>query len=308
MSSSDPAVPLRYFVRQADGRYRDQAEAAGLAATLGGASLVQADYDGDGDLDLLVLRGAWLQRTGRHPKSLLANDGHGRFSDVTFAAGLGEVHLPSQAAAWADYDNDGDLDLYVGNEWSDNFTAPGQLFQNHGDGTFTDVAAAAGVRNERAAKAVAWADFDGDRWPDLYVSNLNGANRLYRNRGDGTFEDVAGAAGVAGPWASFPVAVADFDEDGALDLFVGGYTAAHEPWVASDTRAFDAVVASFLGLPSEAELPRLYRGDGHGGFTDVSAAWGLGAWCSPPRRAPATPTPTASSICTSRPPTPATRR
>jgi len=277
VSSSDPSVPLRYLVRGADGRYRDRATEAGLADTLGGASLVQADHDGDGDLDLLVLRGAWLQRTGRHPKSLLANDGHGRFTDVTFEAGLGEVHYPSQAAAWADYDGDGDLDLYVGNEWSDNFAAPSQLFRNRGDGTFQDVAEQAGVRNERMAKAIAWADFDSDGHPDLFVSNLNGANRLYRNQGDGTFTDVAEQAGVAGPWASFPVAVADFDEDGALDLFVGGYTAAHEPWTPRDDqrRSFDAVVASFLDLPSDAERPRLLLGDGRGAFRDASAAWGL---------------------------------
>jgi len=277
VSSSDPSTPLRYLVRDADGRYRDRAADAGLADTLGGASLVQADHDGDGDLDLLVLRGAWLQRTGRHPKSLLANDGRGRFTDVTFAAGLGEAHYPSQAAAWADYDGDGDLDLYVGNEWSDNFAAPSQLFRNRGDGTFEEVAAQAGVRNERMAKAVAWADFDSDGRPDLFVSNLNGENRLYRNRGDGTFEDVARAAGVAGPWASFPVAVADFDEDGALDLFVGGYSAAHEPWTprGDAKRSFDAVVASFLGLPSDAERPRLFLGDGRGGFDDASVAWGL---------------------------------
>jgi hypothetical protein len=275
VSSSDPSVPLRYFVRQPDGRYLDRAQQAGLADTLGGASLVQADYDNDGALDLLVLRGAWLQRTGRQPKSLLHNDGHGHFTDVTFAAGLGEVHYPSQAAAWADYDGDGKLDLYVGNEWSDNFAAPGQLFHNQGDGTFVDVAAQAGVRNERDAKSVLWADFDGDGRPDLFISNLNGANRLYRNRGDGTFVDVAEQAGVAGPWSSFPAVAADFDNDGALDLFVGGYTAAHEPWVADGARLFDQVVASFLGLPSSAELPHLFRGYGHGHFTDVSRAWGL---------------------------------
>jgi hypothetical protein len=275
VSSSDPSVPLRYLVRGEDGVFRERSAEAGLDATLGGASLVQADYDDDGDLDLLVLRGAWLQRTGRHPKSLLRNDGRGRFEDVTFAAGLGRVHYPSQAAAWADYDNDGDLDLYVGNEWSDNFAAPSELFQNQGDGTFVDVAASAGVRNERMAKSVVWADFDGDRWPDLYVSNLNGANRLYRNRGDGTFDDVARAAGVDGPWSSFPALVWDFDEDGALDLFVGAYEVAHEPWLASDARPLDAFVASLLGHPHGAELPRLYRGDGRGGFRDVSAEQGF---------------------------------
>jgi hypothetical protein len=82
-----------------------------------GANLVAGDYENDGAADLLVLRAAWLDRDGAHPKSLLHNDGHGVFTDV-LESGLGDVHYPSQTAAWADYDNDGDLDLYVGNEWA----------------------------------------------------------------------------------------------------------------------------------------------------------------------------------------------
>ena len=275
LSSSDPAAPLRFFSGRGDGRFEERSEAAGLASSLGGFALVPADYDDDGDLDLLVLRGAWLQRTGRHPKSLLRNDGRGRFADVTFAAGLGEVHFPSQSAAWADYDNDGDLDVYVGNEWTDNFAAPSQLFENRGDGTFVDVAARAGVTNERFTKGVVWGDFNGDRFPDLYVSNLNGGNRLYRNLRDGRFRDDADAAGVDAPWASYPALAFDANQDGALDLLALAYPVAHEPWTAEERPSAEPFVASLLRLPHAAERSRLYLGDGRGGFRDASVQFGL---------------------------------
>lgn len=113
VSSTNPKSALRYYAGRGDGTFRERSEEAGFAGLLGGGNVVQADYDGDGDIDLLVLRGAWLGRNGRHPKSLLRNDGHGTFTDVTFASGLGDVHYPSQTAAWADYDRDGDLDLLV---------------------------------------------------------------------------------------------------------------------------------------------------------------------------------------------------
>ena len=190
----------------------------------GGLNLIPGDYDNDGDLDILVLRGAWVGKAGQHPNSLLRNDGQGRFEDVTFEAGLGEVHYPTQTAAWADYDNDGDLDLYVGNETSPEFTSPCQLFCNNGDGTFTDIAARAGVTQGGYAKGVAWGDYDGDRFPDLYVSNLLGPNRLYRNNRNGTFTNLASQLSVTQPLRSFPVWFWDFDNDGTLDLFVASYT------------------------------------------------------------------------------------
>lgn len=120
-------------------------------------------------------RGAWLGGNGRHPNSLLRNDGvpgAAQFTDVTYSSGLGDAHFPTQTAAWADYDNDGDLDLYVGNEAEGEQRAPCQLFRNNGDGTFKDVAVRAGVTNDRFTKAVVWGDYNGDRLPDIYVSNF----------------------------------------------------------------------------------------------------------------------------------------
>ena len=250
---------LRFFRNNRDGTFTDRTDAAGLRGLYGGLNLVQADYDNDGNVDLLVLRGAWLEQHGQHPNSLLRNNGDGTFTDVTFDAGLGAVHYPTQTAAFADYDNDGDLDLYVGNETTEAFQAPCQLFRNDGNGAFTDVAAAAGVENGRFSKSVVWGDFDGDRWPDLYVSNYGQANRLYRNNADGTFTDVAPELGVTGPEASFPAWFWDYDNDGALDLYVTAYVAgtAH-------------LAADALGLPLDIEMAKLYRGNGGGQFTDVS--------------------------------------
>ena len=259
VSTSDLAGQLRFFRNGGDGTFADRTEAANLNGLLGGLNLVQADYDNDGYLDLLVLRGAWFGEHGQHPNSLLRNAGDGTFFDATFATGLGQDHYPTQTAAWADYDLDGDLDLYIGNETTDTFVAPGQLFHNQGDGTFADVAPAAGVDQYAHAKAVVWGDYDGDRWPDLYVSNLGQPNRLYHNQGDGTFADVAPTLGVVSPRASFPAWFWDFDNDGYLDLFVAAYSA-----------TIADIAAAHLGHSVSVEKARLYRGDGQGGFADVS--------------------------------------
>lgn len=279
-STWDTGGQLLYFRNTGAGRFENHTREAGLLGILAGLNTVHADYDNDGDPDVLVLRGAWLGNVGRHPNSLLRNDG-GTFTDVTFAAGLGEHHYPTQTASWADYDNDGDLDLYIGNESSHAFDpaalraigyesvvgirARSQLFRNEGNGTFTEVTEGAGVSNDGFAKGVIWGDYDADGFPDLYVSNYAGANRLYHNQGDGTFVDVAARAGVDRPFLSFPTWFFDFDNDGHLDLFCSSYSGN----VAS-------IAAHYLGKPDQFETALLARGDGQGGFTDVAEAAGLG--------------------------------
>ena len=263
----DTSESARFFRNNGDGTFTDRTREAGLHGLNGGLNAVQADYDNDGDLDLYVLRGAWLGKAGRHPNSLLRNRGDGVFEDVTFDAGLAQPSYPTQTASWADYDHDGDVDLYVGNERNADIEAPCQLFRNNGDGTFTDVATQAGVDNRSFVKGVVWGDYDGDRFPDLYVSTLGGANRLYRNNRDGTFSDVAPALGVSEPGDSFPVWFWDFDNDGALDLYVSSYRGV--------TDAVSAVAASYFGMPSLLDLPHLYRGDGQGGFENVASSRNL---------------------------------
>ncbi|HEX5759517.1 MAG TPA: FG-GAP-like repeat-containing protein [Thermoanaerobaculia bacterium] len=266
-SSMHPCEPMKAFRNDGRGGFEDAARRWGLDAQLGGLNLVQTDYDNDGRPDLLVLRGGWQGEHGRIRRSLLRNDlggPTGRFVDVTAAAGLAAPAYPSQAAGWADYDCDGDLDLYVGNEGTADTVYPSQLFQNQGDGTFRDVALQAGVASPGFAKGVAWGDYDDDGRPDLYVSCL-GPNRLYRNQGNGTFRDVTAELGVTEPSGkSFATWFFDFDNDGDLDLWVNDYSA---------TTA--TVVGSYMGAPpGAAGHAVLYRNEG-GRFRDVSREAGL---------------------------------
>ena len=269
-STWDPCQSMRYFHNDGNGLFSDYTARAGLDGQLGGLNMVQTDYDNDGWPDVLVMRGGWMLQNGRMRMSLLRNNGDGTFTDVTHDAGLATPAYPSQTAAWADYDNDGHLDLYSCNEsmpGPDNeagYVFPSQLFHNRGDGTFDDVAVQAGVTNSRYCKGSVWGDYDNDGDPDLYVSNYNAENRLYRNDGDGTFTDVAGTLGVAEPVFSFAGWFWDYDNDGWLDLFVTGYGAD----VAD-------IAADYLGLPNDGTHPRLYRNDGAGGFEDVTRQAGL---------------------------------
>jgi len=254
-SSSGLADQLRFF-RRVDGSFRDDTDDANLTGLYGGLNLIQADYDNDDDIDVFVMRGAWLGQMGRIPNSLLQNDGHGKFQDVTFTSGLGDQHFPTQTAVWADFNNDGHLDLYVGNEHY-----PSQLFQNDGRGRFRDVAAMANVENKRFTKGVTAADFNDDGYPDLYVSNLGDDNRLYQNNRDGTFFDVAESLQVTKPKGSFPAWFWDYNQDGVLDIFVATYT---------DDMAY--VSHKFFQKPTAMEFDCLYEGDGNGGFQEVGAS------------------------------------
>jgi len=264
VSSWGPRGHLRVFHNCGDGSFEDRTERAGLTGITGGLNMLGADYDSDGDVDILVLRGGWCYEHGRFPCSLLQNQGDGTFVDVTFDAGLGDRREPTQTAAFADYDLDGDLDVYIGAESSDRMPCHGHLYQNDGDGHFVDVAARAGVQNDRYCKAVVFGDYDNDRYPDLFVSNIGEPNRLYHNEHDGTFRDVTERAGVAEPLISFPAWFWDFDNDGRLDLFVSEY------------HVGIAHVASEL---TRGTLPfghaRLLLGGGNGEFEDVSDRAGV---------------------------------
>lgn len=253
-SSSDPCDAMHYFHNNGDGTFTDQTARAGLSNQLGGLNLLQADYNNDGCLDILVLRGAW---TLPMRKSLLRNNCDGTFTDVTRESGLAIPATSTQTAAWLDFDNDGNIDLFVGNEFS-----PAQLFHNNGDGTFTDVAHAAGVDRTMFTKGVAAGDYDNDGYPDIYVSN-RGENFLYHNNRDGTFTNVARQLHVQGPVLSFPVWFFDYDNDGWLDLFVPSHYA-----------SVVEVVRGLLNLPVQGETSKLYRNTG-GSFQDVSRKVGL---------------------------------
>jgi hypothetical protein len=251
-SNFDSCGRMQLFRRGADGRFVDRAASAGLGGELGGLNLLQADYDNDGCRDVLVLRGGWelAQR-----KSLLRNNCDGTFSDVTVASGLATPVTSTQTAVWTDVDNDGLIDLFVGNE-----DRPAQLFRNRGDGTFADVAGKAGVDRTAFTKGVAAADVDNDGFPDLYASNLGGGNFFYQNNRNGTFTERAAEAGVPGAERGFPTWFFDYDNDGLDDLLVSSYFL-----------SVDETARSYLGQTSNASTMKLYRNLGGARFEDVTA-------------------------------------
>jgi len=255
-SSFDMCAPMHFFHNNGDGTFADRTAKAGLSGQLGGLNIIQADYNNDGCLDILVLRGGWEipQR-----KSLLRNNCDGTFTDVTKESGLAAAPTSSQTAVWVDINNDGFLDLFVGNE-----NGPNQLFLNNGDGTFKDIAHSAGVDRIAFTKAVAAADYDNDGYMDLYASNYRGDNALYHNNRDRTFTEIAKQAGVQGTGHSFPAWFFDYDNDGWPDLFVTSYNMS----VAETAR-------TYLGLPHNAGTLKLYKNMGNGAFRDVTVQTGL---------------------------------
>ena len=220
------------------------------------------------------------------------------FQDVTHSAGLDTwrhvmgspqkkyiLETNGSGIGLIDYDNDGWLDIYIVNGSTYNALdgkelAPhAALFHNNHDGTFTDVAAKAGVTNDRWGFGVTIGDYDNDGWPDIFVANF-GKNRLYHNNHDGTFTDVAEKAGVTlGNWSS-GAAWGDYDGDGRLDLFVSGYIHYDldkqpdpESGSAFCTLRGFPVPCGPRGMPGEPD--HLFHNNGDGTFTDVSVKAGV---------------------------------
>ena len=236
------SLPALYRNR-GDGTFEDVTTGSGLDVELYGLGVAVGDYDNDGRDDVYV--------TALEGDRLFHNRGGGKFEDVTAAAGIRNASFGT-SAAWLDYDKDGRIDLFVANyvQWSaekdqrcslDGATksyctpevypgAASKLYRNLGGGRFADVSAKAGIADPTSKSlAVAVLDFDGDGWPDLFIANDTRPNKLYRNRGDGTFVDRGLEAGVA--FSDDGVArgamgadAADYDRSGRPDLAVANFS------------------------------------------------------------------------------------
>lgn len=226
-------VESKLFRNRGDGSFEDVTQQAGLAGLDGVSVAVFADYDNDGFKDLFV------SRTFR-PNQLFHNNGDGTFTDVTRESGIGADNCTT-VAAWADYDNDGYLDLYVGRyvdprqDIPTTFYArngePNQLYHNNGDGTFTNVTERAGVGDTGLCLGVVWGDYNDDGYPDLYVVNDFGRKTLYRNNGNGTFKDVTVKSNTLAYGAGMSASFVDYDNDGKFDYYVTHIRSDHA-WLA----------------------------------------------------------------------------
>jgi hypothetical protein len=295
---------LVLYRSRCDGSYEDATTRFGLPRPYPAAAsgVVFLDYDNDGWSDLFI---AAVKGGDR----LYHNEGRGEDGEVRFVDVSAQAGIP--LAVWggmptvADYDRDGFLDLYIARmgdhenlsprpPWNAKNGVRGTLLHNRGDGRFEDVSKHAGVDSPGWDMAAAWADYDGDGWPDLYVANEFGENRLFRNEQDGTFSDRTKEAGVADGGSAMGVAWGDYDGDGDLDLFVSGmrsnsgWAVMHPefplpiPWYFRLIGQFtDAVEIRRDEIVNELSRgSTLLRNNGDGTFTDISDSAGVrdGQW------------------------------
>lgn len=264
---------MHYYQNDKKGGYIDCSKNSQLRRFKGGLNMIQADYDNDGDTDVFVLRGAWMGNYGKQPNSLLRNNGDNTFTDVTIKSGLFSEY-PTQAGVWKDFNNDGWLDLFIGNESRKelNEINPCELYISNRDGTFKEVAISANCAVVDFVKGVTACDYNNDGLEDLYVSGNRERKTLLKNTGikNGIpqFEDATQKAGLADiKVGTFPTWFWDYDNDGWQDLFVCGYKF-------DDTIAHTAATEA-LNIPNKASKMYLYHNNHDGTFTNASEKAGL---------------------------------
>jgi hypothetical protein len=270
----------RLYRNLGDGAFEDVTEQARVGYRGCGQAAAWGDYDNDGRLDLIV--------TNYGENVLYRSLGDGTFEDVSARSGVGGTKGFWAGASWGDYNRDGFLDLYVcgyvdyeydpedasaqSRQYNVAIPAslnpstykrtPNLLLCKNGDGTFVEVAEAAGIDNpDGRSLSASWCDFDDDGWADLYVANDISDNVLYRNRGDGTFEDISHNAWVADYRGAMGLAVGDWDGDEDIDIFV-------THWIAQENALYNNMTAEFADV--EAMSEQGVR------FTDVADHNGLG--------------------------------
>jgi hypothetical protein len=264
--------------------FEDVTAASGTGNARSSLGAVWADYDEDGDQDLYV--------TNRNAANrLYRNNGDGTFTDVAVLAGVDGGVKYSQSASWVDYDNDGDIDLFVANRFTLNF-----LFSNNGNGTFARADSAAGITAMKYTRSAVWADYDEDGDQDLFISVSGDPNICYENLGNGTFVDAASSLGLDDTAAAAGAAWGDVDGDLDLDLFVANDATANrlylnegESFVEAAGDAGLAFAGSsrspvWIDLDKDGDLDLLlttgvrvmyYVNDGIGVFTEIPSASGL---------------------------------
>jgi hypothetical protein len=308
-------VPAKYLIPTGTfdsvedvGRFVDVAPAAGINLYSMSGGLIVDDFERNGVFDIVT--SDYGECAAMH---YFHNNGNGTFSDHTAQAGLAD-QLGGLNLIQTDYNNDGCLDIFVlRGAWE--FPQRPSLLKNNCDGTFTDVTAASGLSEALQTQTGVWADIDNDGYLDLFVGNENGPSHLYRNKGDGTFEDISHAAGIDRVAFTKGVVAGDYDNDGYVDFYVsnlngdnflyhnnhnGTFTdvaaqaGVQKPWqsfgawffdydndgwpdlfVTSYYVSVDESVRSYLGLPPNAETLKLYKNLGNGTFHDVTAEVGL---------------------------------
>lgn len=277
-SGWDLADAMHYFQNNQDGTFTDMTERAGLTGITGGLNIQQTDFNNDGNTDIFVMRGAWNNNGfGNQPSSLLRNNGDGTFTDVTTTSGL-LYFMPTQTAVWADFNNDGWLDLFVGAEDSGDMMDKGgrhtcALYINNRNETFTNITEKAHCDITEFVKGVTAGDYNKDGWQDIYISTLRGRKYLLKNRGKGgldvDFEDVSTKAGIdANHQGTFGTWFFDYNNDGWPDIVVNGYGF-------TKTLGYYAA-AEAMGKPiPEAGNTLLYRNNHDGTFTNVTKEVGL---------------------------------
>ncbi len=246
----DQAGRSALYRNDGQGHFEDVSAPAGVDRASFGLAACWGDYDNDTDLDLYV--------TNYGPNILYRNNGDGSFTDITEQTNVGDDRF-SGGCNWGDFNNDGHIDLYVSNYVAFTYRdtdvtqrsrqygsetpytlnpssyppAGNRLYKSNGDGTFSEVAQAAGVANTQGRSLGAtWFDFDSDGWIDLYVANDVSANGVFRNRGDGTFDDIGASSLTADYRGAMGLAVGDYEHDGDQDLFV-------THWIAQENAFFE---------------------------------------------------------------------